>query len=124
MDQNSSENQKHKNDQTFMKEIREAFESYDNDDQGFILKDRARILVDDMRLSIGLDKSNDRIFKEIWTILDENHNGQLEIEEFINQRHTIQPILSEPGDKMHYMVPKLTEKTLQHQILIFIKNFI
>ena len=110
-----------KNDDLFVKQVEEAFKIYDADNKGYLTKDKVRIFVDDLRISMGLDKCSDRIFREIWKIIDMDGNGELEIDEFIEQRHSILPILSEPGDKMCSMITNCQKNFMKYCLFFLVQ---
>ena len=68
---------------------------YDSGAKGFLNKEELRYFLDEVRESIGQNKSDDDIFQRIFEILDGDGNGEIDLEELLDNIKEILPILSE-----------------------------
>lgn len=83
-----------------------AFNAYDADSKGYLDSRELRSFLDDVRSSLLLHKTDDRIFKRIWKILDDNGDGMIQHEELLENMQKILPIQSECGEEMENIISK------------------
>lgn len=80
--------------------LKEIFNKYDADNSGAIDHKELKIFVDELRVSLNLLPCDKDIITRISKIVDENGDGEIDIEEFLMHLHRVLPILSEPGQEM------------------------
>ena len=100
---NSGNRKRAKKDSTevrlFKKYIKTLFNVYDADNSGFLDLEELRDLLDDLRESMFLPKTDDYIFTKILNILDEDKNSQIEQQEFNSNIQNIFIIVQECGNE-------------------------
>lgn len=87
-------------------QITAAFNSYDSDNKGFLDHNQLRNFLDDIRASLLLYKTDDKIFNRIWNILDDNQDGKIQHEELLENMQEVLPIQSECGEEMENIIDK------------------
>ena len=101
LDMSSGKVKRAKNDvtevRTFKKYVKTLFTVYDADNSGFLDLEEFRGLLDDLRESMFLPKSDETIFSKIILILDEDKNGQIEQQELFDNIEKIFLIVKECG---------------------------
>lgn len=90
----------------FEKNIELIYRSYDTDGNGTLDYGELRAFIDDMRKCLQLTKADDKIFRKIRKILDEDRDEDITIIEFMDNLNKILPIISECDDETENKIKK------------------
>lgn len=86
--------------------ITTIFEKYDFDGNGVLDKDEVRGLIDELRTSNRLSKSNNNLYKSVWGILDINADGDIDKEELLDRLFTTLPLILDTSDSARSLIKK------------------
>jgi len=84
----------------FRGELKRLFYVYDDDNSGYLEQDEVRKMVDDLRFSMYLPKSDNDMQKRLMNLLDEDGSGGVDLDELLNSVHLVFPIIQEPGEDL------------------------
>lgn len=90
----------------FNKQIRSAFAVYDQGQKGYQEFSELRTFIDAIRSNLSQHKADDAIFNRIFNILDEDGNGEIELNELFSKMEDVMPILTECGKEMEDLIRK------------------
>jgi Ca2+-binding EF-hand superfamily protein len=104
----------------FKKYLKNAFDSYDDDGSGSLDRDELREFINELRFSLNLLQIDNVLFDQIYSILDEDSNGTVDIgkplnpptlkrplEEFYQSMPEVLPLIAEQGQEMKNLLKKV-----------------
>lgn len=92
---------------TFESMLKKVFNSYDTSKNGSLDPKQVRLFINELRCCLNLTCIDNTQFTRIITILDENGDGEIDVDEFWQFLPEVFPVLLEPGEEMNNLLNKV-----------------